>query len=427
MLGPIFLSLLIIVALGVPIAFSLGLSSVLFFFREALDLAVLNQKMATAVDSFVLLAVPFYILAGLIMNTGGMTMRIFRFANSMVGHIPGGLAHVNVVNSMIFAGMSGSIIADAAGIGAIEIEAMTKEGFDRSFSAAVTAASATIGPIIPPSIIMVVYGVTADVSIGRLFIGGIIPGVLIGLALMAYIYLLAKRRDFPRHPRAPWREFWVSLVAAIPALIAPAILIGGLMLGIFTATEAGAVAVVYAILVGAFVYREMGFRELVTVLVDGMLLTATLCFIMATAAAFAWVMAYYRVPDLVATWLTGFTSNRLLLFLLIMALYLILGCFLEPTAIILTTIPIVTPVIKKMGIDPVHFGVVLTLNMCIGTITPPVGTVLYAVTAIARVTVEEFMAAFFPMLLVLVGVMLLLIVLPDLVLLLPNLVMPPGK
>lgn len=292
---------LLMIVLGFPIAFALGLSSLLYMVINGIPLLVIPQAIASAFESFPLMAIPLFMLAGQLMNSGGITNRIFKFANYLVGHIPGGLGHVNVVASMIFAGMSGSAVADSAGLGSIEIEAMVNEGFDPDFSAAITAASSTIGPVIPPSIPMVLYGSLAGVSVGKLFIGGIIPGVLMGVALMIGCYIQAIRFNYPRHPRVGPRTIAKSFISAAPSLATPTIIIGGIMTGVFTPTEAAGVAVVYALILGIFIYKELTWRDFLRNLLDVGRSTTSIMLIVSMASVFGWVLAYEMIPQQVAS------------------------------------------------------------------------------------------------------------------------------
>jgi tripartite ATP-independent transporter DctM subunit len=411
-----------LVFLGMPISFALGVASMAFLWYQGVPLVALPQRMAVSVDSFPLLAVPFFVLTGSLMNIGGVTRRIFALANSLVGHITGGLAHVTVVTNMFFAGISGAAVADAAALGPVMIEAMHRQGFPRAFAAAVTASASTIGPIIPPSIIMVIYAITAGgVSIGALFVGGFIPGVMMGLALMGLVYLTTRRRNYPRNDAFHLSVVLRTLKEALLPILTPAIILGGILGGIFTATESGAVAAVYALILGTLVYREIRVRDLPRILAETMITTAIVIFIVSTAAAFGWIMSYLRVPQLVAGALGALSRNWWVIFMLLNLLYLFLGCIMEATAIVIMTIPIILPILAHVGIDPIHFGVVLAVNMSIGTLTPPVGIVMFVICQIAELTVEDYARATLPFILVLIGVLLLVTTFPQLVLFLPRL------
>jgi tripartite ATP-independent transporter DctM subunit len=318
-----------------------------------------------------------------------MTRRIFEFAQCLVGHIRGGLGHVNVVNSMIFAGMSGAAVADAAGIGMVEMEAMTKAGFDRRFSAAVTAASSTIGPVIPPSIPFVIFGSLTGTSVGRLFLGGFVPGLMMGLFMMVAVYLIAGRRGYPRERRATFRELLDSSLRASSAMMTPVIIIGGILIGIFTPTEASVVAVLYALILTLFVYKEVTLSDLPRIFWETLEHTIRVMFIISAAGIFGWLLIHQRVPEAVIKGLMSLSKNPWIVLLIINVILLVLGCFMEGISVMLLTVPVFMPLIIKIGIDPVHFGVVMTLNLMVGLLTPPVGMVLYAVSSVGKVPLWE--------------------------------------
>jgi tripartite ATP-independent transporter DctM subunit len=392
----LFACFFLLLALRVPIAFSLGIVSLGFLIGRGEVLLAVSQRMSAAADSFPLLAIPFYILMGKLVNEAGLTDKIFGFAQALVGHIRGGLAHVNILNSMIFAGMSGAAVADVGGMGAMEIKAMTDNGYDVDFSAAVTAASSTIAPIIPPSIAMVVYGVLASTSIGALFLGGFVPGVLMGLFMMAYSYVVAIRRNYPLQPRAHLGELWRAFRLSIPGLLTPTILLGGIGLGIFTPTEAAVVAVFYTLLLGVLVYRRLGIPDLLRMLRETVDMTAVVVFVMTTASLFSWIMAREQVPQRFAEFVSSTTTSPVMVLLLINILGLIMGCFFDGISILVIVVPIFLPILDQMGIDRVHFGVMFVLNTVIGLITPPVGVVLYATTEVAKISFERVVRATIP-------------------------------
>ena len=408
-------------ASGLPVAFALGLASVVYLLSvRTIDLEIIAQRMIFGIDSFLLLAVPFFILAAEVMNATGTTRRIFQFAHALVGHIPGGLAHVNVVNSMIFAGMSGSAIADAAGIGMMEVEAMVEAGFPRPFSASLSAATSTIGPIIPPSIPMVIYASIAQVSVGALFLGGIVPGVIMGIAMMALVYVQAVRRGFPRDARVPLREFLRALRDAIPPLLAPVILLGGIYTGIFTPTEAAAAAVLYALVLG-LVYREIGVRELPRLFLRVAENTAMIMFIVTTASIFGWILAREQIPQFIAGFFLGITRSPVVMLLILNVLFLILGMFMETLATMLIFLPIVVPIIQALHIDPVHFGVVVVLNLMIGLLTPPFGMLLFVMSGLTKLPMAAILRELVPYIVILIGCLFLITLVPQLVLFIPNL------
>lgn len=421
----VFGTLVLLMVLGVPIGFSMGLAALVGYLVSGLWSLSVNfaHAMYTGASGFILLAIPFYILAGNLMNTSGMSRRIFRFAENLIGHIPGGLGHVNVLASIIFAGMSGSAVADAGGLGTIEIKAMTDAGFDRKFSAAVTAASSTIGPIIPPSIPLVVFGGMTSVSVGRLFLGGIIPGLVMGFALMVAVFVFSVRRGYPRRPRVPMLEKAKSAVDALFAFGTVIIILGGILSGIFTPTEASVVACVYAFVVGFTVYRDLKIPDMPRILWDTVQQSAKVLFILATAAMYGTVLTFMNVPERVLSLIGSLADNPVLLILIINGILLILGCFMEALSVMLLTVPILLPLVTKIGMDPVHFGVMLTLNLMIGLITPPVGLCLYAVAGVAKLSVNEVVAEIWPYLLTLVAALVLVAFLPQLTLWLPRMVL----
>lgn len=413
--------LLVAILFGAPITFALGIASLVFFITQGIPLDAFAQRLAVGVDSFPLLAAPFFIMAGNLMNSGGITRRIFRFSNSIVGHIRGGLGHVNILGSMIFAGMSGSAIADAAGLGNIEIKAMTEAGYDMEFSAAVTTASAVIGPIIPPSTIMIIYGVTAGVPIDRLFMGGIIPGILIGLSLMALVYFYSLKNNYPKLDKFSFKEFYASFKDTFLALLTPLIIIGGILGGVFTPTEAGAVAALYALIISLVVYKEIKIRDLPKIFFETALTSGVILFIVSTASIFGWSLSFEQTPQIVAGFLASITTNDVLLMLMLMAVFIFMGMIMEASAIVITTVPIIIPLLNALGIDLIYFGVILAIVMSIGTITPPVGTVMFIICKITGLTIEKYTKIIFPWFLVLISVVLLLIFIPQLILFIPSL------
>lgn len=424
--GSFFVLWVLLLALGLPLFVTLGLSSTLYLWAQGDVLLAVPQRITAAANSFTLLAAPFFMLAGMLMNTSGVTNRIYTFAECLVGWLRGGLAHVNVVGSVIFAGMSGSAVADAVGLGAIEIKAMTDEGYERDFAAAVTAASATIGPIIPPSVPMLVYAVTADASIGRLFLGGVVPGLLMALALMVQLAWVSRRRGYPRHPLPSVRTVAARTWAALPSLATPAILLGGMLSGAFTPTEAGAVAAAYALLLGLLIHRELRVRDLPRLFLETVEANGVILILVMTSSLFAFVLARAQAPQHLAAWLVGVSPSPLAFLLAVNLFLLLVGCFLEALAAIIILTPVLLPAAKLLGIDPVHFGVVMVLNLMIGTLTPPVGIVLFVVSRVADLPFETVVRSTAPFLIPLVAVLLLITVWPDLVLFLPRLVLGPS-
>ncbi len=420
----IFLLLIGFIMLGVPIAISMGMTSVIAFafLGEISNLTMFAQRMYASTTSFTLLAIPFFILAGNLMNTGGITNRIFRFARALVGHQWGGLGQVNVVASMIFSGMSGAAVADAAGLGMIEMKAMEDQGYDKKFSAAITAASSTIGPVIPPSIPFVIYAHMANVSVGRLFIAGFLPGILMGLALMAAVYIVSIRRNYPREDRAGFREIFESLKGALLPLGTPVIIIGGILTGFFTPTEASVVASLYALFLGLAVYREIRIRDLPGILWDTLVHTIRVMFIISAAGFFSWLMIHQRIPDQAILAMTSLSSSPAVFLAITIFILLILGCFIEGIAVFLITMPILMPLVHHFGVDPIQFGVIMTLASMLGLLTPPVGMCLYAVSSISKVTIGDLSKEVAPYLIGIFAVLLAVTYIPAISTWLPSLI-----
>lgn len=417
----IFLALM---GLGAPIGVALGLGSIgaIMIFGKYPVLVVIHKTVAT-LDSYVLLAIPFFLLAGQLMNTGGITTRLLRFASSLVGHIHGGLGHANVVANMIMAGMSGSAVADAAGLGKVQIKAMTEEGYSAEFSAAVTAAAATIGPIIPPSIPMVLYGAMAEVSVGALFLGGFVPGVLLGVALMILVYMISVRRGYPRKSTFDRKEVWVSFKGAFLPLLSPAIIIGGILGGIFTPTEAAVVATVYSFTLGFFVYKELHFGELIEELRSAAVTTGTILLIIGVAGAFSWVLAVEGIPQGVSNYLLSMTKSPVLILVALNIILLMMGMFMESLSILVITVPFITPLVNAYGFNPVHIGVMVVLNLMIGLSTPPVGLSLFVCAKIGNIKLDKLYREIVPFLYPLIIVLFVIAFIPSLVTFLPNLVL----
>ena len=423
----IFAVLLVLILLNLPIVVAIGLTAILFFtgLGQGSLLAMLPQRMYYGTTGMTLLAVPFFILAGNLMNTGGITNRIFRFAKALVGHVSGGLGQVSVISSIIFSGMSGSAVADAAGLGQIQHKAMVDNGYEPAASASIVAAASTIGPIIPPSIPFVLYGALTAVSVPRLFLAGFVPGILMGLALMATIGFMAKGRGFPRSARADLREVLVSFREAFLPLMAPVIIIGGILSGIFTPTEASVVVCLYAVFLG-FLYRDLSFGDLPKIFWDSIKGSVTLLFIMAVANFFGWFTMFQRIPDRVIAALTGMSASPSLVLMMIVAIMLVLGLFLEGNAIFFITIPIFLPIAVIYGFDLVNMGVWMTLLIMVGNITPPVGMCLFAVSSFSKVSVLELGKECLPYIVGILIVTLVIAFVPGIATFLPNLVMGKG-
>jgi C4-dicarboxylate transporter DctM subunit len=421
----IFALLIVLMMLGVPIAASMALTSILSFLAlGAPDLLLMvPQRMYSGTTSFTLLAIPFFILAGNLMNTGGITTRLVHFAQCLVGHIRGGLGHVTVVTNMIMAGMSGAAVADAVGTGNILIPSMEKAGYPRVFSAALVGAASTIGPIIPPSIPFVIYGSMTGTSVGRLFLAGFVPGVLMGMLLMITVAIISKRRGYPRERRASLRELLQATVQAAPAWGSPLIIIGGILAGIFTPTEAAAVASVYALAIGMFLYREITLADLPRILWETVRNSVQVMFIISAASIFGWLLIQQQIPTTMVEGLMALTSQRWLVLLIVNVILLILGCFMEGIAIMLLTIPVFVPLVTQVGVDPVHFGVIMALNSMIGLLTPPVGMCLYAVSSISKVSIWPLARELWPYIVALTACLFLITYIPWLTVWIPNLVM----
>lgn len=422
----LILGFFLLLALNVPIAFAMLFASIMYLLAADIPLIATAQRLVAGTDHYLLLAIPFFFLTAELMNASGVMDRLVRFATVLVGHIRGGLAQVNVVSSVLFAGMSGSAVADAAGMGRLEVEMMHRGGYSRAFAAAITGASATIGPVLPPSIPFIVYASIAGVSVGNLFLAGIVPGLLMGASLMGAVYFIARRRDYPRGKRASLAQVVRTTWSALPVLFLPVIIVGGIRGGIFTPTEAAVVAAAYALLIGCLL-RGIGPRGIVTVLIKVGSDTAKLTFIIAASSLFAWILAREGIPQAVAKAFVALSSEPWIILLMINVLLLILGCFLEPIVVLLLMVPILAPLVNAAGIDPVHFGVVLTLNLMIGLLTPPVGTIMFIMMGIANVSMEEFVRELAPFLAALLGVLLLITYVPGVVLFLPNLLSGTGS
>lgn len=420
----LLIGLAICIIFSVPIAFCLGISaftSLLSWGHIPLKLVV--QRMFTGVDSFPLMAIPFFMLAGELMMTGGILRGLYRFCDALVGHIRGSLGHINVLGSMFFAGITGSAVADAAGLGRMEIGMMTEAGYDIDYSAAITAATATIGPIIPPSIPMVIYAVAAgNVSIAGLFLSGAIPGTLIGVGMMIYNHFVALRKNYPRRETPiTVKEFVRAVISAVWVLVMPGIILGGILSGVFTPTEAAAVAVGYAFLVGFFVTRELDFKGLVQALLRAGVSTGVVLFIVATANIFSWVLATQQVPQLVANYFLSISDNPLVFLLLVNIFLLFVGCFMDTAAALIILVPIFAPIASQFGVHPLHFGLVFSLNLIIGLATPPVGLCLFVVCGISKISLERVSKAIWPFILIEIGVLFLVTYVPAIPMALPKL------
>ncbi|WGF89573.1 TRAP transporter large permease [Marinivivus vitaminiproducens] len=409
------------IVLGVPIALSMLFTSMGYFYVTGTGLSFATQRLVDGLNSFPLLAIPLFILAASLLNNGGVTAQIFGFATRLVGHVRGGLGHVNILASVFFAGMSGSAVADTAGLGKMEIDAMRKAGYDDDFSGAVTAASSMIGPIIPPSITLVLYGVSANVSVGALFLAGIVPGLLCALALMVMVYVISARRGYPKSNRASIRELASSFRSAFWALLTPLIIIMGIFGGYFSPTEAAAATVVYAILIDLLVYRSLSWRKLWDSLYESAALSASIAFIVANVAMLGIIFAREQAPQQIAALFLQFVDSPLSFLLIVNVLIFVLGAVIESMAILLILVPILVPAALNYGIDPVHFGIVVCFNIMISTLTPPMGMALFVVAKVGDIPFQKLAYAILPWLIPPLVVLALLTVFPPLSLFLPGL------
>jgi len=414
--------LFILFILKVPIAFALGISTLLGIIVSDIDFIVIPQKILSGVDSYALIAVPLFILAGELMTQGGISKRLVNFSQTLFGHMTSGLAIVAVVASVFFSAVSGSAIATTAAIGGMMIPAMLNSGYDKRFTASLIPAAGTIGPIIPPSIIMILYGVMANVSIGDLFLAGFIPGILMGVGLIAYAYIIGKKRGYKgRDTVASPKEMLVGLKDAILALLMPFIIIGGIVGGIFTPTESGVVAVVYALIIGMFVYKEINLKSLPKIFYDSAMTTAGILFIIGNAALFTWLITINNIPQQVGEYLGTFTDSPFLLLLVMNIILLIVGTFLDTMSALIIFTPLMLPLALAAGVDPIHFGIIMAVNLTIGMITPPMGVCLFVSTAIAKIKMQNLMKDLVPMVIILVVVLAVITYIPEVSLIVPKL------
>ena len=421
--------LIAFMALGMPVSYALCLiASIGYYINVGPEVfwdstEAISSRMSYSLSNFLLLSIPFFILAAKLMNSAGITTRIFNFANTVVGFLPGGLGHANVIASLIFAGMSGTAVSDAAGLGQIELKAMKDNGYDAEFSVGITGASSTIGPIFPPSVPMVMYSLISGASVGYLFIGGVVPGLLMTLALMGLIVVIAKKRKYPHYPFPTAKQFFGSLFAVFLPLMTPVILLCGIWGGFFTPSEAAVVAFSYSLFLSTVVYREMGARHLLSVFIETAKETASIGFIICASAFYGWVLARSGVTAQLGQFMFGLTTSPLGMLMIINVFLLIVGCFMEATAAILVVGPVLMPIVTSLGIDPVHFGVVMVLNLMLGLLTPPFGVVLFIMQKVGGISFMRVVRGTVPFLIPLFAVLLLITVFPSLVTFLPNFLM----
>lgn len=417
----LFISFIILIFIGLPVAFSLGVSSIIYLVSADIPLSIAAQKMYAGIDSFVLICIPGFVLAGNLMNSGGLTKKIIEFSNALLGFIRGGLGLANITASMIFAGISGTALADVASIGGIMIPAMVEEGYEPDFAVAVTASSSTVGPIIPPSLPMIIAGTLAGLSVGKLFLAGAVPGLLLGFSLMGVSYYISVKRNHPKGERSSLGFIWKSFTGAFWAILMTILILYGILGGVFTPTEASIIAVIYAILVGKYIYKELKFKDIPKIVVESMRMTASIMILVALANLFAWIMASEQIPQMIANGILSISTNKYVVILLINILLLFVGSFMETIAALVILFPILLPVATGVGMDPVQFGVMAVLNLVIGLTTPPVGVCLFVGASIGKISLLKAAKAVLPFLAVSLIVLGLVSYVPAVSLFLPNL------
>ena len=417
----VFLTMIALMTINVPIAICTGLATLVgIVVSQGLPPMNMVQRMFVGIDTFTLIAVPLFILTGRLMALGGITRDLINVSKILVGYLKGGLAYINIVASMLFAGKTGSAAADTSSIGAILIPAMIQKGYHRDYSVAITATSSTIAIMIPPSIPMVVYGVATNASIGKLFLGGIIPGIMVGITLIIVAAVIARQRNYPRDESFTLRESAVIILKGIPAMLTIIILLGGIISGWFTPTEAAGVAVFYSFLLGMFYYREIRFRDVPQIIAEVAVTTGQVALMIATASALGFFFSHQGIPAMIGNFILGLTKSKFLLMLLINALLLFVGTWLDLSPAVIIFAPILLPIVVAMGMDPVHFGVIMVVNLGIGLFTPPVGVCLFIACGIAKIPIASTIRAFVPFFLAMVGVLMLISYCEPLVMFLPN-------
>ncbi len=416
----LLVSLLTLVILGLPIGFVLGISSLLtIIYAGDLPLIVIPQKMFGGIDSFPILAIPFFILAGEVMSSGGINKKIIRFSKAFIGWIQGSLAIITVVASMFFAAISGSAVATVSAIGGVTIPAMKKEGYSAEFAAAVSSSAAVCGPIIPPSIPLIVYGAAMTMSVSDLFIAAVIPGILLGVSLIALSYIIAKKKKFPTSEKASTEEKIAATKDGIGALMMPVIILGGIFSGIFTPTEASVIAVVYAFLISFFVYKSILLKDIPGILSKSAVVTSTIMIILATSKVSSWIVVVSKLPTIIANAILGMTDSSVIILLLINIILLVIGCLMEANAAMIILIPVLVPLAQLAGVTPLQFGVIMTFNLCLGLLTPPVGATLLIGSHLAKARFEKAVVAVIPFFLVGFIVLMLITFVPEVTLWLP--------
>ncbi len=420
----LLITFLILLALGVPIAYSLGLSAMVTLMLSldtGITLITIGQRLTTGLDSFTLLAIPFFILAGQVMNRGGIAERLVRFAKDLMGHLPGGLSYVNVVACMLFGAISGSAVAALSAIGGIMINRMEKEGYPRGFSAAVNTTASTTGLIIPPSNVLIVYSLASGgASVAALFVAGYLPGLLIGAGLMFVCFSFAVRKKMPVLDRVSFKTMLLSFGSALPSLMLLVIVMGGILAGIFTATEASAVAVVYTLILSMGVYQELSWKQLPEVLLETVKTTAVVLFLVGTSIALSWVLSYENIPQDMSVFMLSLSDNKFVILLIINITLLAVGVFMDITPAVLIFTPIFLPVVEKIGVDPVHFGIIMVTNLCIGLCTPPVGSVLFVGVSVAQIKISQILRPLLPMFVAMLLALMAITLIPGLSLWLPE-------
>jgi tripartite ATP-independent transporter DctM subunit len=421
MLVALLICFVILACFRTTIAIALGISAtVAILFFSDIPLAAVPHKMVNGIDSYIFIAIPLFLFAGRLMNAGGITDRIFKLARVLVGHITGGLAHANVMAGMFFSAISGSAVATVGGLGEIEMKAMKENGYDDEFAASITVASSVIGPVIPPSIPLIIYASMTDNSVGKLFLGGVVPGIMLAFGLMILSYFISKKRRYPKVAFPGFRQVAIALKDTILPIMMPVILLGGIYSGIFTPTEAAAVAGLYALLISIFIYRTINIKDLPRLFVETMITTSVVTFVISTTAAFSFVLTIKEAGEIITGLVTGITENKWAILLIINIILLVFGAIMEAGVVLILFIPILYPLAMSLGIDPIHFGVIMAVNLMIGVATPPMGMCLFVMSQISGIKIERLMYSILPFLVPLIIVLLLITFIPELVTWLPE-------